>query len=143
MWRLPHTNYMKTILAKIEKAKDGTYSVYAENFDFSGMGKTLEAAKNDMINQIAFFVETAKETGYRFDSDLDGNYEIKYKFDVQELLSYYEGVLGNAALERLTGINQKQIWSYASGKSKPRKEQRLKIETALHGLGNELLAVEL
>jgi len=43
----------------------------------------------------------------------------------------------------MTGINQKQLHHYASGLKKPRQEQRKKIETALHKLGEELLAIEL
>ena len=36
------------------------------------------------------------------------------------------------ALEKLTGINQKQLHHYATGLRKPREAQRKKIETALH-----------
>jgi hypothetical protein len=43
----------------------------------------------------------------------------------------------------MTGINQKQLQHYASGLRKPRTQQMKKIESALHQLGNELLAVEL
>ena len=47
------------------------------------------------------------------------------------------------ALERLTGINQKQLHHYLAGYRKPREPQRKKIENALHNLGRELLAVRL
>ncbi|MCF8370560.1 MAG: hypothetical protein K9H64_02985 [Bacteroidales bacterium] len=36
------------------------------------------------------------------------------------------GILSNSALERLTGINQKQMQHYASGLRKPREAQRQK-----------------
>ena len=51
---------MKTILAKVEKAKDGTYSVYAENFDFSGMGKTLVT-----VRRFIHFVSVEMTTPFR------------------------------------------------------------------------------
>ncbi len=38
------------------------------------------------------------------------------------------------ALEKLTGINQKQLWHYEMGKSKPRRERMEKIQKALHRL---------
>ncbi len=45
---------MKLVPAVIERAKDGTYSVYCENECFSGMGNTLEAAKADMQEQRSY-----------------------------------------------------------------------------------------
>jgi len=58
-------------------------------------------------------------------------------------MQYYKGILSNSALERLTGINQKQLHHYASGLKKPRIEQRKKIETALHDLCRELLSINI
>jgi hypothetical protein len=52
-------------------------------------------------------------------------------------------IFTNAALEKLTGINQKQLQHYSTGHRNPRIEQRNKIEKALHDLGKELLSVEL
>jgi len=58
-------------------------------------------------------------------------------------MNYYNKIFTNVALERITGINQKLLHHYSSGLKKPRAMQRKKIETALHRLGNELLAVRL
>ena len=55
----------------------------------------------------------------------------------------YEGIFTKSGLERLTGINQKQLWHYANGVSKPRPAQRRKIEDALHRLGSELVSLSL
>ncbi|MBR1539469.1 MAG: hypothetical protein IJ636_08195 [Bacteroidales bacterium] len=63
--------------------------------------------------------------------------------DVKSLLTLYEKIFTKSGLERLTGINQKQLWHYAKGYSTPRKAQVMKIESALHRLGNELLSVHL
>ena len=43
---------MKQISAVIERASDGTYSVYCKNEIFSGMGDTIEEAKADMLQQM-------------------------------------------------------------------------------------------
>lgn len=134
---------MKTIEAIIEKAADGTYSAYCEKEMFSGMGNTAEAAKADMMEQIKFYKESAIEAGFEYPSFLDEEYEIIYKFDTQSLLEYYSGIISLAALERLSGINKKQLWSYLHGNSKPRKQQVEKIENALHNLGNELITISL
>lgn len=63
-------------------------------------------------------------------------------FDVESLLNYYNGVFTKSALMRLTGINQQQLHHYSKGLKKPRQTQIKKIETALHKLGKELLAIE-
>jgi len=55
---------------------------------------------------------------------------------------YYWSIFTNAALERITGINQRQIQHYASGAKRPRPQQLKKIETALRELGEELISVE-
>jgi len=62
---------------------------------------------------------------------------------LESLFTYYKGVFTKSALERITGINQRQLQHYSSGLKKPRLAQKQKIETALHKLGNELIAVEL
>ena len=74
---------------------------------------------------------------------LKADYSLVFRFDVESFLNYYKGIFTNAALERITGINQKQFHHYAAGLKKPREAQVRKIETALHKLGNELVAVQL
>ncbi|MFW1443084.1 hypothetical protein ACEV7Z_24150, partial [Vibrio parahaemolyticus] len=63
--------------------------------------------------------------------------------DTQSLLAYYNGIFTKAGLERITGINQKQIQHYSTGHRKPRPAQVKKIKNALHELGEELLAIDL
>jgi predicted RNase H-like HicB family nuclease len=134
---------MKTIEAIIERAKDGTFSVYCINEMFNGMGNTAEAAKADMRQQMAFFKKSAIEDNFSYPDFLDGDFEIVYRFDTQSLLAYYSGILSLSGLEKITGIHQKQLWNYLHGKSKPRKEQVEKIEKGLQALGSELIAISL
>ncbi|KIQ20257.1 MULTISPECIES: hypothetical protein [Flavobacterium] len=131
---------MKTIKIIIERNEDGFWG-YAENEKaIVGGGDTVQECKQDILDCI----ETLKElNGDNKPGFLDKEYELLYKFDTASLLNYYKGIFTNSALERITGINQKQIQHYASGHRNPRLEQRLKIENALHNLGKELLAVEL
>ena len=63
--------------------------------------------------------------------------------DMKSFLEFYSGIFSKPGLERISGINQKQLWHYASGKSKPRPEQVMKLESALHKLGAELVAITL
>jgi hypothetical protein len=134
---------MKKIEAIIERSADGTYSVFCLNEKFSGMGNTADDAKKDMIAQMQFFKKTAQDIGFAYPECLDDEFEVVFKFDPDSLLAYYSGILSLAGLEKVTGIHQKQLWSYLHRKSKPRKSQIEKIERGLHALGSELLSISL
>ena len=129
---------MKQIKIIIERSKD-MFTAYAENVEgLTGAGDTVAEAKQailDCIDIVKELDDTPKA--------LQGNFELVYKFDTQSFLNYYKGIFTNSALERITGINQRQIQHYASGLKKPRPSQTHKIQTALHQLGAELMAVEL
>ena len=77
---------IKKIEATIERAKDGTFSVYCNTEMFSGMGETAEAAKVDIQKQMNFFKKkTAIEDGFSYPDFLDDDFEIVYKFDTESL----------------------------------------------------------
>jgi predicted RNase H-like HicB family nuclease len=134
--------HMKKIKVIIERAKDGTYSSYGETVDgIYGMGDTVQEAKESALKGLKLFVENNEPKN--IPAALKGEYEIVFKYDTVSLLNYYKGKLTLVGLEHITGINRKQLQHYASGLKKPRPEQTKKIETALHALGSELMAVEL
>ena len=72
---------MKSIEAIIERASDGTFSVYCKDEMFNGMGDTPELAKQNMLEQMQFFKETSKEDGYEYPSLLDLEFEVVYTFN--------------------------------------------------------------
>ena len=130
---------MKTIRITIERASDGTYGAYSDEVDgIYGMGESVHEVKQDLLNGIETvrILETCPAI-------LKDEYQLVYKFDTESLLNYYKGILSNPAIEKITGINQKQIHHYASGLKKPRPAQKKKIEEGLHRLGRELLSIEL
>lgn len=132
---------MEKIRIVIERSAD-LFSSYAENLEgVYGGGETVAEAKQSVLDAIRLLKEENEEGN--IPQALKGEYELVYRFDTQSLLDYYKGVFTNSALERITGINQKQMQHYASGLKKPRPETAKKIEEALHKLGHELLAVEL
>lgn len=126
---------MKNIKIVIEKSEN-FYWAFADNMQgITAGGETVQEVKNNILESI----EIQKELG----NIPNEKYELSYKYDMESLLTYYKGILSNPAIEKITGINQKQIHHYASGLKKPRLEQRKKIEEGLHKLGKELLAIEL
>lgn len=132
---------MKQIKIVIERSAN-LFSSYAENVEgIYGGGDTVQEAKQSVLDAISLFKKHNKAENTP--EVLKGKYEIIYKFDVRSFLEYYKGVFTPAALERIAGINQKQIQHYSTGHRKPRAAQIKKIEDALHKLGQELIAVEL
>ncbi len=132
---------IKQIKIIIERSTD-SYSAYAQNVQgVYGQGDTVEEAKTSAVDSMALLKKYNTEDN--IPAILKGNYEVVYKFDTESFFNYYRKIFTNAALERMTGINQKQLQHYATGLKKPRPTQVKKIETALHKLGSELMAVEL
>lgn len=131
----------KTIKIIIERSND-SYSAYAENVaGIYGHGNTVDEAKQSALTGIELLKKYNQQEN--IPPILKGNYEIVFKFDAESFLNFYKKIFTNAALERMTGINQKQFQHYASGLKKPRHAQVKKIETAIHSLGKELMSVEL
>ena len=132
-------NNMKTINATIERAKDGTFTVYCDNEIFSGAGKTLQEAKDDMKAQMSFYKETALSEGFKYPDFLDEEYTITYSVDATSILRYYigSGIFSLAGMEKISGINQKQLWSYLNG-VKPQKRQKDRIVSGLKKLSADM-----
>lgn len=132
---------MKNIIAYIETGEDKTYNVYINEelpFGFFGEGKTVEEAKEDFLQAFEEMKELhLKRTGVLVE------YSFIFKYDIASFFSHFCKIFSMPALERMTGINQKQLHHYAMGKSKPRNNQKQKIEKALHQLGEELTAINL
>lgn len=132
---------MEKVIIVIERSSDH-FGAYAENVEgIFGAGDTPGEAKQSALEAIGLLREF--NTDDNIPDILKGDYEVVYRFDVESLLNYYKGVFNNSALEKLTGINQKQLHHYASGLKKPREAQRRKIADGLHRLADELKELEL
>lgn len=132
---------MKTLKIVIERSAD-MFSAYADNAKgIYGAGDTVEETKQSILEAIEIYKNEFKPEN--IPAILKDEYEIIYHFDVESLLNYYKGIFTNAALEKITGINQRQLQHYSSGLKKPRLPQLKKIEDGLHKLAAELQAVEL
>ena len=105
--------------------------------------ETLAGVKRGIRSAIEFHLEFMREDGDDIPEEFQGEYQLEFRLNVQALMQKYKGVITHAGLERLTGINKRQIQHYASGLHKPFPAQRKKIERALHTFGKELQEVEL
>lgn len=123
-------------------ASEDSFGGYSENCEgIYAAGDSVKDVKNDVLEAIRIYKEITPEDEWA--QPIREDWPIEWHYDVESLLKHYEGIITNAALERLTGINRKQLWNYSHGVSKPRKQAKEKIENALHSLGQELLEISL
>lgn len=123
-------------------ASADSFGGFSENCEgIYAAGDSVKEVKADVLNAIELFKENNPPE--QWPRAIKEEWPIEWHYDVESLLKYYEGIISNAALERLTGINKKQLWNYSHGVSKPRKEAKQRIENALHTLGQELLEFSL
>ena len=132
---------MKKVKAIIGRVNEGTnvYSVVMDAdevpFGLNGTGKTIEEAKQDMLEAYAEIKEIMEEEGESYD-DL----HFEYVYDIPSFLAYYEHVLSLAGLERISGINQRQLSHYINGSSTPRKSTVERFQKRIEAFARDLLS---
>ena len=132
---------MRQVKAIIERAGDGTYSIYSDADDLSylitGTGKTVEEAKKCFEDGYADMKRYYKEEGKEFTE-----VEMCYCYDMASFLAYYSKVLSLAGLSRLTGVNPQQLSHYVTGRRRPSPKTVKKIMDAIHSFGKDLSTVQ-
>ena len=130
---------MGRIKVTIESGKD-LFGAWAENVPgIYGSGKTVQETKKSIIEAIKLY----KEHNTEVPAELQGEVEIIWAYDTASFMEYFSNIFSKAGLERITGINQKQLGHYASGLKKPRKNQIEKIDQAIKRLAEDLNQVHL
>lgn len=127
--------------AVIERGADGKYGVYIESdnvpFGVLGEGETVAEAVANFKASLEDMREYYAETGKEFPADL----EFEFKYDTASFLQQYAYAFTLAGLERITGINQRQLSHYINGVRKPSEATTHKIEERLHQFGAEITSV--
>lgn len=117
-------------------------NAYSDNCDgiYAG-GDTIEAVKTNTYEAIRLIKKNLPED--RWPSQIKGEYEIEWKFDVPSFLEYYSGFMSLAGMEKMTGIHQKQLSNYLNHRAVPRQKQADRIITGIHRFARELLSITL
>lgn len=102
-------------------------------------GDTVEACKADTVQAIELIKKNMPRKDWP-EPLKAGEYTITWRYDIESFLYYYGRFISLAGMERITGINQKQLWAYMHGRKKPRQAQKEKITNALHRFARELAA---
>ena len=125
----------------IEKSKD-FFDAYSDNCDgIYAAGESVDAVKVDTVEAIRLIKENLPEE--RWPKQIRGDFEIEWKFDVPSFLEYYSNFISLAGMERMTGINQKQLSNYLNHRSVPRAKQADRILSGIHRFARELLSITL
>ena len=122
---------MKTVEVIVEHAGKNL-SAYIE-------GAPVITVGNDMKEAIELYLEDNPNPC----EVLSGEFELKFKIDAATFINYYSSIFTKAALSRITGINERQLWHYAAGVHKPRRQQLEKIQRGIQSLTKELSAINL
>jgi len=129
----------KTILKAVITGGKDDFGTWLEDYAVFGAGETLEEAKQNLYDGLSLYIEECEELPEK----LKGEYEIKFTFDTSGFLKYYSKFISFAAMKEITGIHQKQLWSYANGYRNPNKETTEKICSRIKKFANELGHVQI
>ena len=131
---------MKTVVAIIERGSDGRYSVYIEDagypYGIIGTGESVKEAEADFHAGYEDMKAFVLQSGEPFE-----DVEFVFKYDIPSFLQEFAYAFSLAGLERITGVNQKQLGHYISGYRNPSEKTVRKIESALHSFSEQLRAV--
>lgn len=128
---------MKKVIAIIETGSDHTFSIFSDddslNYGVIGTGDTIAEAKEDFMIAYQEVKECILDSGEEFEEA-----EFVFRYDIPSFLQEFAYAFSLAGLERITGINQKQLGHYISGYRKPSAKTIRKMEEGIHNLSEQL-----
>ncbi len=132
---------MEKITMIIERSKDhiGAYSENCEGI--FAAGDDMEAVKADTMEAIRLLKKNLPEESWP--EQLKGDFELEWKIDVPSFLKYYSEYISLSGMEKMTGINQKQLSNYLNHRAIPRQKQTERIRDGIHRFAEELLSITL
>lgn len=133
---------MRAVEVIVENAGDNL-SAYIEGAPVMTVGNDVKEIEKNMKEAVELYLESCQEMNIAPVEVLQGEFTLKFKIDAATFINYYSSIFTKAALSRITGINEHQLWHYAAGVHKPRKQQLEKIQKGINALTEELAAINL
>lgn len=133
---------MRAVEVIVENAGNNL-SAYIEGAPVITVGNDVKEIEKSMKEAVDLYLDSCKEMDIAPVEVLQGEFTLKFKIDAATFINYYSSIFTKAALSRITGINKRQLWHYAAGVHKPRKQQLEKIQKGINALTEELAAINL
>lgn len=133
---------MKIVEVIVEHAGNNL-SAYIEGAPVITVGNDVKEIEKNMKEAVELYLDSCNEMNIAPVENLQGEFTLKFKIDAATFINYYSSIFTKAALSRITGINERQLWHYAAGVHKPRKQQLEKIQKGINALTEELAAINL
>ena len=133
---------MKIVEVIVEHAGNNL-SAYIEGAPVITVGNDVKEIEKNMKEAVELYLDSCNEMNIAPVEVLQGEFTLKFKIDAATFINYYSSIFTKAALSRITGINERQLWHYAAGVHKPRKQQLEKIQKGINALSEELSAINL
>jgi len=132
---------MNQVKVNIEKAECGYSAYMTEKADILGYsvigeGRTVHEAIEDFNDSYREIREYCMSHGEAFK---EANFTFYY--DTASFIQYFAGIFSLSGLERITGINQKQLGHYLSGFRRPSPKTAEKVEKSVRRFTEELSAI--
>ena len=128
---------MKNVKVTIERGRDGRYSAYIADdgceFGCIGEGTSAKETEEDFLAGIEDIKSLYEKEGRSFPE-----YSFTFRYDIASFLNYYAYALSLAGLERITGVNQRQLSHYATGLRRPSRATVLRIEKGVKAFAEDL-----
>ena len=129
-------------LAIIEKDGNG-YSIYTDNLKtvLHGSGTSVAEAKAELMSGYKNILAMYEEEGKPVPAELR-NLTFVYKYDISAFFNAFDFLNASKFAVRV-GISPSLMRHYKGGNTYISSDQAKKIESGLHQIGQELLAVNL
>jgi len=131
---------IRQVKAIIETGPDHHYSIFIGDGDYPygiiGTGESIAKAKEDFFRGYEEMRECVLDSGESFQDA-----EFSFRYDIPSFLQEFAYAFTLSGLERITGINQKQLGHYVSGYRKPSAKTVRRMEEGIHSFCDQLRAV--
>lgn len=74
------------------------------------VGNDVKGIEKNMKEAVEIYLDSCKEMNIAQVELLQGEFTLKFKIDAATFINYYSSIFTKAALSRITGINERQLW---------------------------------
>jgi predicted RNase H-like HicB family nuclease len=108
-------------------------------------GKTVEAVKKEFESAFKFHINGSFKDGDKLPEYIvKGKYDLDFELGASAMLHLADGLISRSAISKATGINEKQLSHYITGRRVAREAQNKKIAAGIINISrqvNELSAI--